>query len=90
MKYYHIITYGCQMNVADSERMAHQLEEVGYVETADVDQADLIIINTCITFWAFHIYILIYFVLAKVKENIEKTKQIILFLYLCAKFLVIV
>lgn len=47
MKYYHIITYGCQMNVADSERMAHQLEEVGYVETADVDQADLIIINTC-------------------------------------------
>lgn len=47
MKYYHIITYGCQMNVADSERMAHQLEEVGYMETADVDQADLIIINTC-------------------------------------------
>ncbi|MCF0155261.1 MAG: tRNA (N6-isopentenyl adenosine(37)-C2)-methylthiotransferase MiaB, partial [Veillonella sp.] len=47
MKHYHIITYGCQMNLADSERMAHQLEEVGYVETEDVDQADLIILNTC-------------------------------------------
>ena len=47
MKQYHIITYGCQMNLADSERLAHQLEEVGYTETADLDAADLIIINTC-------------------------------------------
>lgn len=47
MKLYHIITYGCQMNLADSERMAYQLEQVGYRETADMDAADLIILNTC-------------------------------------------
>lgn len=47
MKKYHIITYGCQMNLADSERMAFQLEEVGYKETQDMDAADLIILNTC-------------------------------------------
>lgn len=47
MKKYHIITYGCQMNLADSERMAFQLEEVGYEETQDMDAADLIILNTC-------------------------------------------
>lgn len=47
MKSYYIFTYGCQMNAADSERLAHQLEEVGYIPTDDEKQADLIILNTC-------------------------------------------
>ena len=47
MKSYYIYTYGCQMNESDSERLAHQLESVGYVPTEDVDSSDLIIFNTC-------------------------------------------
>ena len=42
-----IITYGCQMNVADSERMAGLLKAIGYSLTDDLDAADLILINTC-------------------------------------------
>ena len=33
MKSYYIYTYGCQMNESDSERLAHQLESVGYIAT---------------------------------------------------------
>jgi tRNA-2-methylthio-N6-dimethylallyladenosine synthase len=44
---YFIETYGCQMNVHDSERMAGLLEQAGYDQaTSDVD-ADLVVINTC-------------------------------------------
>ena len=42
-----IITYGCQMNVADSERMAGLLKAIGYSLTDDLDAADLLLINTC-------------------------------------------
>lgn len=42
-----IKTFGCQMNERDSEIMAQLLGEIGYVETADMDSADLIILNTC-------------------------------------------
>ncbi len=42
-----ILTYGCQMNVADSERMAGLLGKIGYTLTDDADRADLILINTC-------------------------------------------
>lgn len=42
-----ILTYGCQMNVADSERMAGLLKKIGYSLTDDADCADLILINTC-------------------------------------------
>ncbi|MBR0288851.1 MAG: tRNA (N6-isopentenyl adenosine(37)-C2)-methylthiotransferase MiaB [Selenomonadaceae bacterium] len=42
-----ILTYGCQMNVADSERMAGLLKKIGYSLTDDLDAADLILINTC-------------------------------------------
>ncbi len=42
-----IITYGCQMNVADSERMAGLLKAIGYSLTDDIDAADLVLINTC-------------------------------------------
>ena len=42
-----ILTYGCQMNVADSERMAGLLKKIGYTLTDDAACADLILINTC-------------------------------------------
>jgi tRNA-2-methylthio-N6-dimethylallyladenosine synthase len=43
----HIKSYGCQMNVYDAQRMADTLAGEGYVETADADDADLVILNTC-------------------------------------------
>jgi tRNA-2-methylthio-N6-dimethylallyladenosine synthase len=42
-----IKTYGCQMNVYDSERMAEALGGAGYVETDTPDDADMILLNTC-------------------------------------------
>ncbi|MBQ6131773.1 MAG: tRNA (N6-isopentenyl adenosine(37)-C2)-methylthiotransferase MiaB [Selenomonadaceae bacterium] len=42
-----LLTYGCQMNVADSERMAGLLKQIGYSLTEDLAAADLILINTC-------------------------------------------
>ena len=44
---YHITTFGCQMNKADSERMAGILENLGLENTDNPDQADLILYNTC-------------------------------------------
>jgi tRNA-2-methylthio-N6-dimethylallyladenosine synthase len=43
----HIKSYGCQMNVYDSRRMADSLATQAFVETAAADEADLIILNTC-------------------------------------------
>jgi tRNA-2-methylthio-N6-dimethylallyladenosine synthase len=43
----YIKTYGCQMNVYDSERMAEALGGSGYVETQTPDDADMILFNTC-------------------------------------------
>ena len=40
-------SYGCQMNVYDSHRMADTLATSGYVETASAEGADLVILNTC-------------------------------------------
>ncbi|WP_342076414.1 tRNA (N6-isopentenyl adenosine(37)-C2)-methylthiotransferase MiaB [Yoonia sp. SS1-5] len=42
-----IKTYGCQMNVYDSERMVEALGGSGYVETQTADDADMILLNTC-------------------------------------------
>jgi tRNA-2-methylthio-N6-dimethylallyladenosine synthase len=44
---YQIRTYGCQMNVHDSERIAGLLEGAGYVRAADGTDADLVVFNTC-------------------------------------------
>ncbi|MBQ7628813.1 MAG: tRNA (N6-isopentenyl adenosine(37)-C2)-methylthiotransferase MiaB [Selenomonadaceae bacterium] len=46
-KKFKILTYGCQMNVAESERMAGQLAAIGYEMTDDIAAADLILINSC-------------------------------------------
>ena len=43
----YIKTYGCQMNVYDSERMADVLRPLGYVMTDLPDDADLVVLNTC-------------------------------------------
>lgn len=43
----YIKTYGCQMNVYDSERMAESLGGQGYVETNSQEDADMILLNTC-------------------------------------------
>ena len=40
-------TYGCQMNVYDSERMIETMGQVGYVETIIPEDADMILLNTC-------------------------------------------
>lgn len=46
-RYYHIITYGCQMNEHDSETMMGMLEQMGYEATDDKFAADIILLNTC-------------------------------------------
>lgn len=46
-KLYYIETYGCQMNVHDSENIKAILEEIGFIETNDMYTSDLIILNTC-------------------------------------------
>jgi tRNA-2-methylthio-N6-dimethylallyladenosine synthase len=45
---YHIWTEGCQMNVADSLRVASALERLGYQATHRADEADVIVLNTCV------------------------------------------
>ncbi|MBT4318691.1 MAG: tRNA (N6-isopentenyl adenosine(37)-C2)-methylthiotransferase MiaB [Candidatus Marinimicrobia bacterium] len=46
-KSYFIETYGCQMNVADSELISGLLSSEGYNETSDIHAADIIFVNTC-------------------------------------------
>ena len=46
-KTYHIITYGCQMNVHDSENISAIMEDLGYTRNEDMDTSDVIILNTC-------------------------------------------
>ncbi|MDE6504550.1 MAG: tRNA (N6-isopentenyl adenosine(37)-C2)-methylthiotransferase MiaB [Clostridia bacterium] len=46
-KYYHITTYGCQMNVHESEKIAGLLNEMGYECCDDVQNADIAVFNTC-------------------------------------------
>ena len=46
-KNYRIITYGCQMNVHESEKIAGILRDMGYEETDEMEKADIIVFNTC-------------------------------------------
>jgi tRNA-2-methylthio-N6-dimethylallyladenosine synthase len=46
-KYVFIRTYGCQMNVYDSDRMTDVLRPLGYAVAATPEQADLVVLNTC-------------------------------------------
>ena len=47
MRKFYIKTYGCQMNVYDSHRVATILQNMGFEETLNLRQADLVIFNTC-------------------------------------------
>ena len=47
MKQYYIETYGCQMNVADSEVVASIMQTAGYGPAADIAAADVVLLNTC-------------------------------------------
>ncbi len=46
-KNYHIVTYGCQMNVHESEKIAGILRRMDYEETDTLENADIIVFNTC-------------------------------------------
>jgi tRNA-2-methylthio-N6-dimethylallyladenosine synthase len=48
MKKYHLWTEGCQMNVADSQRVGSALEHLGYTFTGTPEDADVIVLNTCV------------------------------------------
>lgn len=45
---YHVWTEGCQMNVADSQRVGSSLEHLGYTFTSKAEEADVIVLNTCV------------------------------------------
>src|SRR3954469_23798265 len=47
MKKVYLETFGCQMNVSDSERVATKLVSEGYAITSDPAMADVVLINTC-------------------------------------------
>ncbi len=46
-KYYHITTYGCQMNVHESEKIAGMLSELGYEACGKIEDCDIAVFNTC-------------------------------------------
>ncbi|MCP4168960.1 MAG: tRNA (N6-isopentenyl adenosine(37)-C2)-methylthiotransferase MiaB [Chloroflexi bacterium] len=48
MKTYHIWTIGCQMNIADSTHVGAELEKLGIEPTANIDDADIVVLNTCV------------------------------------------
>ena len=47
MEKYYILTYGCQMNVHESEKLAGILESLGYSLASKIEEADVIVFNTC-------------------------------------------
>lgn len=46
-QHYYIMTFGCQMNERDSELLAGMLEEMGYMPTDNLEESDIILLNTC-------------------------------------------
>lgn len=46
-KYFSILTYGCQMNEEDSEKLSGMLKRIGYTKTEDIKKASIILFNTC-------------------------------------------
>jgi tRNA-2-methylthio-N6-dimethylallyladenosine synthase len=48
MPTYHIWTIGCQMNRAESARLASRFEELGYTAAAGIGEADLVLLNSCV------------------------------------------
>ena len=48
MTSYHLWTVGCQMNVADSERLGLSLDQLGYESVARAEDADIVVLNSCV------------------------------------------
>lgn len=71
-KKFKIITYGCQMNVHDSENLSGMLYNMGYDPTESEEEADLIIINTCCV--REHAEIKVYGYIGTL-ENLKKKKE---------------
>ena len=46
-KKYFLRTYGCQMNVHDSEAITNYLEQLGFIKTEDINDANVVVLNTC-------------------------------------------
>lgn len=67
---YHIITYGCQMNKSDSERIAGLLLNCGWQQAEDLSQADLVVLNTCSVR-----QLAVEKVLGEVNSNLKKYKK---------------
>ena len=44
---YHIVVFGCQMNLSDAERIASVLESIKYKKTSNINEADLIVVTMC-------------------------------------------
>src|SRR5262249_7703002 len=45
---YHVVTFGCQMNVSDSQLLASELEKMGHHATLNAEDADILVVNTCV------------------------------------------
>ncbi len=48
MRRYHTTFWGCQMNEADTQRVAAELEKLGYTYTDQAEEADVVVLNTCV------------------------------------------
>ncbi|HZK12415.1 MAG TPA: tRNA (N6-isopentenyl adenosine(37)-C2)-methylthiotransferase MiaB [Atribacterota bacterium] len=71
-----IKTFGCQMNVNDSEYMIGQLEQLGYSQTRDIFKADLVLLNTCCV--RAKVEQKIYSLIGKIKKIKENKPDVIL------------
>ncbi len=74
-KKYLILTYGCQMNVHDSENISGIMKELKYTLTDDMEKADVIILNTCAIRENAHNKVM--GILGRIKHLKEKNKDII-------------
>ena len=74
-KKYLLLTYGCQMNVHDSENISGIMEELGYNKTEIMEEADIIILNTCAIRENAHNKVI--GILGRIKHLKEEKKDII-------------
>jgi len=72
----YIKTFGCQMNVNDSEYIVGQLKQLGYLETGDIFKSDLILLNTCCV--RAKVEQKIYSLIGKIREIKENNPKVIL------------
>jgi tRNA-2-methylthio-N6-dimethylallyladenosine synthase len=73
---FHIQTYGCQMNVHDSEKLSGMLKEMGYINTKNIEEADIILFNTCCV--REHVEIKILSRVSQIKELKSKKPDLII------------